>query len=103
MLGLQLRIERIADDGADQHNCSKHDQILHAGFHERVNDVRRDQKFQAQQKVIAEHMPEAFALVFDIRAAGRPKFGANKSHHAGSDAKDDHKHAEDSNAETGVV
>ncbi len=48
-------------------------------------------------------MPEALAGVLDIRAARRPKLGANKSHQAASDAKDDHKHAEDSHAETGVV
>jgi hypothetical protein len=67
----QLRVERVADDRANRHNRAKDDEILRGRLHQRLDDVRGDEKLQAQQQIITEHLAKFPALAFDIRPARR--------------------------------
>ena len=102
-LRLQLRVERETDDGANQHNCSEYDQVMHARFHQRVNDVGGDQELQAEQKVVTEHMAKSPALILNVRAACALDLAPEKAHHTAGDTEDNHQHTENADPETDMV
>src|ERR1044071_6676896 len=76
----QLRIERVADDGAYGHDRAENDEVLRGRLHQRVDDVGRDEEFETEQEVVAEHLPQIAALAFYICPAHGGDFGAEEPH-----------------------
>src|SRR6185503_3240401 len=99
----QLRIERVADDSSDGHDRAENDEVLRGRLHQRVDDVGRDEEFETEQEVVAEHLPQLAALAFYICPAHGGDFGAKESHDPAQHAEDNHQHTEDADPKRGMM
>ena len=77
--------------------------FLHTWFHQRINDVGSDQKFQPEQQVVAQGLPEPLAVLFHIHAAHRQEFRPDKTGQATGDAEDDNRYAQHTDPEARMV
>src|SRR5918992_777578 len=57
----ELPVKRQTDYGADSDDRSQNRQLLQIRTENRMNDVGGDQKFEAQQKVVREVVPQELA------------------------------------------
>src|SRR6266568_3512059 len=103
MLHFWLSVERVADDGPDEHDRAENNHILDTWFHQRINDVGSDQKFQPEQQVVAQEMPEPLAVLFHSLAAHRQEFRPDKTDQAAGDAEDDNRYAQHTDPETRMM
>lgn len=99
----QFRVEREADDGANQHNRSEYNQVPHIRFHQRFNDFGGDQELQAEQKIVTEHMAKSPAVIFNVLPACALDLAPEKARHSAGNTENNHQHAENADPETDMV
>jgi ribosomal protein S18 acetylase RimI-like enzyme len=99
----KFAVQRKADHCANGHDCAKEDHFLGFGLHEGVDNVGRDEEFEAEEQIVAENVVQLLARIVDGKAAGRGEFSANEPDEAGQHAKDDHENAQNADSETGMM
>src|SRR5262245_22595778 len=90
-VGLQFPVERIADDCADCDDRPQDEHFLRIWFHESVNDVGCDEKFEAEEQVITKDVAELPAFVVDRPPASGRNFSADESDQPRQNPENDHK------------
>jgi len=103
LLVRELGVQRVAYDRANADNGAEYDEVLSAGPHQGVNNVRGDEELQAEQKVIAKHMAEVLSVILDVASPDSGEFGANKSNQPAQNTEDYDENAKNADRKTSLV